>query len=56
MNFNIDFGKWVADMLEKYEKSPAVRRLMNFLAFVLFMYVIGTLIGAVASFMMAIKG
>ncbi|MFB6349489.1 hypothetical protein ACFBZI_08650 [Moraxella sp. ZJ142] len=47
MNFNINFDKWLTTMLEKYEKSPKVRYLINFLAFTLFLYVLGGFIAQV---------
>lgn len=45
MNFNIDL--MVEKVLEKYEKSSSVRTLINWLVFILFLFVLGTFISAI---------
>ncbi|GEM_PF-4144611 len=47
MNFNIDLGEWVTKMLDKYESSQTVRRLINALVFILFLFVLGGFINAI---------
>ena len=47
MNFNIDLSGVVAKMLDKYESSQTVRRLVNVLVFILFLFVLGGLISAI---------
>lgn len=47
MNFNIDFGLWVVKMLEKYENSPKVRFLINWIVLCLTVFVLSGLINAV---------
>lgn len=47
MNFNIDFGQWVVKMLEKYENSPKVRFLINWLVACLTIFVLASLITAI---------
>ncbi|MDO4896328.1 MAG: hypothetical protein Q3971_03100 [Moraxella sp.] len=47
MNFNIDFGKWVVKMLEKYENSPKVRFLINWIVVCLTLFVLSGFINAI---------
>lgn len=47
MNFNIDLGEWVAKMLDRYESSRIVRRLINALVFILFLFVMGGFIQSI---------
>jgi len=47
MNFNIDLNGVVTKMLDKYESSQTVRRLVNVLVFILFLFVLGGFIQAI---------
>ncbi len=47
MNFNIDLNGAVTKMLDKYESSQKVRRLVNVLVFILFLFVLGGFIQAI---------
>ncbi len=47
MNFNIDFGEWVVRMLEKYENSPKVRFLINWIVGCLTLFVLSGFVNAI---------
>lgn len=47
MNFNIDFGQWVVNMLEKYEHSAKARFLINWLMLCVSVFVLSGFINAV---------
>ncbi|MFA9487164.1 MULTISPECIES: hypothetical protein [unclassified Moraxella] len=38
MNFNINLGKWVIEMIEKYENSALFRRLVYFVLLVVALF------------------
>lgn len=47
MNFNIDLSSVVNKMLDRYESSQTVRRLINILVFILFLFVLGGFINSI---------
>lgn len=47
MNFNINFEAWVVQMLDKYEQSPKVRFLINWLVFCLMVFALASFINAI---------
>lgn len=47
MNFNIDLSEMVVKMLDRYESSRTVRRLVNTLVFILFLFVLGGFINSI---------